>query len=152
MVADLNFEHVPYRGASQGLTDLVGGHIMFSAQTVSSTAALMRGGTLKGLAVTANERVPDFSDIPTFKELGYPDVIANIWFSLSGPAGLPADIVQKLNRELSKAVAKPQIQEKLRQDGMVTEAMTPDALRRLIEVETSRWKPVIERAGLVAKK
>jgi tripartite-type tricarboxylate transporter receptor subunit TctC len=151
-IANLTFEHVPYRGASQGLTDLAGGHIAFSVQTVSSSAGLIRGGTLRGIAVAANERVPDFPEIPTFRELGYPDVVANIWFSLSGPAGLPADMVEKLNRELIKGMSKPQIAEKLRQDGMVTEALSPEGLRRLVETETVRWRPIIERAGLVAKK
>ena len=74
--------------------------------------------------------------------------MANIWFSLSGPAGLPADIVQKVNAEIIKGVAKPQIQEKLRQDGMVTEALSPDGLRKLVEAETVRWKPIIEGSGL----
>jgi tripartite-type tricarboxylate transporter receptor subunit TctC len=150
-VAKLKFEHVPYRGASQGLADLVGGHIVFSAQTLSSSAALLRGGTLTPIAITANERVPDFPDVPTFKELGFPEVIANIWFSLSGPAGLPADLTQKLNAEIVKGMARPQIQEKLRQDGMVTEPLTIEAFHKLIETETVRWKPIIEGSGLVAK-
>jgi len=150
-VANLKFEHVPYRGASQGLTDLVGGHIVFSSQTLSSTAALLRGGALQGIGITATERIADFPDIPTFKESGYPEVIANIWFALSGPAGLPADIVQKVNTEIIKAVSKPQIQEKLRQDGMVTEALSPEGLRKLVETETVRWKPIIEGSGLLAK-
>jgi tripartite-type tricarboxylate transporter receptor subunit TctC len=150
-VAKLKFEHIPYRGASQGLADLVGGHIAFSAQTLSSAAALLRGGSLTPIAISTTERIADFPDVPSMKELGFPEVVANIWFSLSGPAGLPADIAQKVNAEIIKAVARPHIQEKLRQDGMVTEALTIDAFRKLIETETVRWKPIIEGSGLVAK-
>src|SRR5258706_156588 len=88
--ADIRIEHVPYKGASQGLTDLVGGHIAFSSQTVSSTAGQLHAGTLIGVAQTGKDRMPDFPTVPTFNELGYPDLIGTTWFSLSGPAGLPA--------------------------------------------------------------
>ena len=148
--AGIKTEHVPYKGASQGLMDLVGGHIAFSAQTVSSTAAQMRGGTLIALAHTAKARLPDFPDVPTFMELGY-DILATTWFSLSGPAGLPSDIVQKVNREIVQALNKPEVRQRLRQDGLITEPMTIEEFKKFIENETVRWKPAIERAGLVGK-
>jgi tripartite-type tricarboxylate transporter receptor subunit TctC len=145
------FEHVPYKGAAQGLMDLVGGHIAFSAQTVTSTAAQMRGGVLNGIAVTAKERMPDFPNMPTFKELGYPELTSVTWFSLSGPANLPKDITQDINREVAKAMAKPAVQDTMRKQGMITEAMTPGELQGLIERETAFWKPVMEKAGLIQK-
>jgi tripartite-type tricarboxylate transporter receptor subunit TctC len=148
--AGIKIEHVPYKGASQGLMDLVGGHIAFSAQTVSSTAAQMRGGALVALAHTGKDRFPDFPDVPTFKELGY-DIVATTWFTISGPAGLPADITQKVNREIVRAMAKPEVQQRLRLDGLVSEPMTVEELKKFIESELARWKPVIERAGLVGK-
>ena len=86
-MAGIKIEHVPYKGASQGLTDLAGGHIVFSAQTVSSTAALVRGGTLRAIAHTGKTRLPDFPDMPTFKEFGY-DMVATTWFSISGPGAI----------------------------------------------------------------
>ena len=149
-IASIKIEHVPYKGASQGLIDLVGGHIAFSAQTVSSTAAQVRGGTLIALAHTGKERFADFPDVPTFKELGY-DIVANIWFSISGPAGLPNDIVQKVNREMVRAMAKPEMQQRLRQDGLVADPMTVEQLKAFIQSEQARWKPALERAGLVGK-
>jgi tripartite-type tricarboxylate transporter receptor subunit TctC len=148
--AKIKIEHVPYKGASQGLMDLVAGHIFFSSQTVSSTAAYVRSGTLVALAHTARERLPDFPDVPTFKELGF-DVVATIWFSLAGPAGLPNDIVQKVNGETVRALAKPDMQQRLRRDGLVTELMSPHDLVRFIDAETVRWKPVVERVGLVGR-
>jgi tripartite-type tricarboxylate transporter receptor subunit TctC len=148
--AGIKIEHVPYKGASQGLMDLVGGHIAFSAQTVSSTAAQVRGGALVALAHTARERLPDFPDVPTLKELGY-DIVGTTWFSLSGPAGLPNDIVQKVNREMVRGLSKPEMQQRLRADGLVSEPMSVDELRKFIESELARWKPAIERAGLVGK-
>ena len=148
--ARIRIEHVPYKGASQGLMDLVAGHIFFSSQTVSSTAAHVRSGTLVALAHTGKQRLPDFPDVPTFSELGF-DVNATVWFTISGPAGLPNDIVQKVNRELVRAMSKPEMQQRLRQDGLVADPMSVDEIRQLIVSETARWKPVIEQAGLVSK-
>jgi tripartite-type tricarboxylate transporter receptor subunit TctC len=147
----VKFEHVPYKGAAQGLMDLVGGHIVFSAQTVTSTAGQLRGRTLRGLAVTSKDRIKDFPGVPTFTELGYPEFTSSIWFSMSAPAGLPKDIAQKVNREISKAMVRPDVKEKMLEQGMITEAMTPEELRALMDSERVRWKPVLEKAGLIQK-
>jgi tripartite-type tricarboxylate transporter receptor subunit TctC len=149
--ADLKFELIPYKGASQGLADLVGGHIAFSSQTVSSTSAQLKGGTLIGLAHTGNNRMPDYPAVPTFTELGYPDVASSVWFSLSAPAGLPADIVQKVNREIVSAMTAPEAQPRLSQLGLIAEGLTVDEFNALIARETARWKSVIEQLGLVEK-
>jgi tripartite-type tricarboxylate transporter receptor subunit TctC len=149
--ANLKFELIPYKGASQGLTDLVGGHIAFSSQTVSSTSAQLKGGTVIGLAHTGNNRMPDYPAVPTFSELGYPDVASSVWFSLSAPAGLPADIVQKVNREIVRAMTAPEAQPRLSQLGLIAEGLTVDEFNALIARETARWKPVIEQLGLVEK-
>ena len=149
--AGLKVEHVPYKGAAQSLMDLVGGHIDFSCQTVSSTAAQLRSGALRGLATTSNERLPDYPDLPTFTELGFPDLVSTTWFSLSGPAGLPDEIVRRVNREVVRAMSKPEAQRRLQQDGLVTEPLNPEEFRSLIAAETVRWKPVAERAGLMQR-
>src|SRR5262245_41849500 len=114
----INVEHVPYKGAAQGLMDLVGGHIAFSLQTATSSAGQIRGGALAGIAVTSRERMSDFPAIPTFKELGHSDFVSSIWFALSGPAKLPADIVQKVNRTIVSTMTRPDVAEKMRQQGM----------------------------------
>ena len=149
--AGIAIEHVPYKGASQGLLDLVGGHIAFASQTLTSTFGQIQAGTLTAVAQTADRRLPDFADLPTFKEQGFPDLVSTTWFSLSGPAGLPVDIVQKVNREIAKTMGRPEIDQRMRQEGMLTQALTPAEFQQLIETETVRWKPVIERAGLVEK-
>src|SRR5258708_7663387 len=123
----------------------------FSAKPVSSPSGHLRAGTLIGIAQTADARLPDYPDIPSFKELGYPDLVSTTWFSLSGPAGLPAEIVQKVNREIAKTMARPETERRMREEGMITEALTPADFRKLIEAETVRWKPAIERAGLIEK-
>jgi tripartite-type tricarboxylate transporter receptor subunit TctC len=148
--AGIKIEHVPYKGASQGLTDLVGGHIVFSAQTMSSTAALVRAGQLRAIAHSNATRMPDFPDVPTLKEAGY-DVVATTWFTISGPANLPRDITEKVNREIARAVSNPEVQQRLRQDGLIAEIMSPEQLSKYIDTETARWRPVLDQLGLIGK-
>jgi tripartite-type tricarboxylate transporter receptor subunit TctC len=149
---NLKVEHVPYKGASQGLVDLIGGHISFSAQTVSSAASYVRNNTLLALANTADERLPEYPDLPTLKELGYPDLVATTWFSISAPAKLPRDIAESINRAINAALVTPDMQQRLRRDGLVTQPMSMAEFDRFIAFETNRWKPVIERTGLIGAK
>jgi tripartite-type tricarboxylate transporter receptor subunit TctC len=150
--ANVKVEHVPYKGASQGLTDLIGGHIAFSSQTVSSASSYMRSGTLTALAHTADARLSDYADLPTLKELGFPELVATTWFSISAPAKLPHDIAEKINRAIAAAMSNPDVQQRLRRDGLLAQPMTMAEFGRFIAFETTRWKPVIERAGLVGVK
>jgi tripartite-type tricarboxylate transporter receptor subunit TctC len=147
----IKVEHVPYKGAAQGLLDLVGGHIVWSAQTVTSSAGQIRGGTLRGIALTSKQRMPDYPDTPTFTELGHPEFNAPIWFSLSAPKGLPQPILNKMNGEINKIMTAPAMAERMQKEGMVVEAMTPAQLQQLIETETRFWRPAIEQAGLMQK-
>jgi len=149
-LAGVTFEHVPYKGAAQGLTDLAGGHIAFSAQTVSSAAALVRGGTLRALAHTGKARLADFPDIPTFKELGY-DLVTTLWFSISGPAGLPRNIVERVNAEINRAVQLPEVEARLRRDGLIADPMSVEEFNKFIDAEYAIWKPGLERAGLIGR-
>jgi tripartite-type tricarboxylate transporter receptor subunit TctC len=150
-LAGIQVEHIPYKGAALGITDLIAGHIDFGLPVLGSVAPHLRAGTLLGLAQSNDERVPDYPDVPTLKELGYPDLTTTTWFSLSGPAGLPPAIAERMNREIAKMLETPQMKAQLRRDGMIGRAMTMAEFNKLIADETTRWKPVIEEAGLVDK-
>ncbi|HEY0567958.1 MAG TPA: tripartite tricarboxylate transporter substrate binding protein [Xanthobacteraceae bacterium] len=147
----LKFEHIPYRATGQALTDAVGGHVNFTTFTLSSTAAFIREGTLTGIAVTSPERMPDYPNLPTFKESGYPALVSSTWFSLSGPAKLRPAITERLNREVQAALASPDVQQKLRRDGLISQPMSSAEFSKFVEQEGARWKPLIESAGLVGK-
>lgn len=149
--AGIKIEHIPYKGASQGINDLVGGHIDFGLPVMGSVSSQVRGNALLALAHTASERMPDYPDVPTFKELGYPDIVTTTWFSLSGPAGLPRPIAEKVNREIAAMMARPDVKARLRRDGMLSQIMSIDEFGAFIAAETARWKPIIEQAGLVGK-
>jgi len=149
--AGIAVEHVPYKGAAQSLMDLIGGHINFASPTVSSAAGQLKGNLLTPLVHTAKERMPEYSAVPTFRESGYPEIVATTWFALAGPARLSRSITERVNREIAALMAKSTTQARLRDDGLLTEVMTPGELHTFIADEIVRWKPVIAQAGLIEK-
>ena len=151
-LSKIKSEHVPYKGASQALADLVGGHIIWCSQTLTSSSSYLRGNTLQGLALSTEQRLPDWPDIPTFKEQGYPDLVASIWFALSGPAKMPPAIVNKLNEEVGRAMTSPEVAARMRRDGMITNPMDPARFQKFIAEEKRVWSPVVEQVGLAVKK
>ena len=150
-MAGIKAEHVPYKGASQGLADLVGGHIVWSSQTMTSTAGYIRAKTLDGLAISTAKRMPDWPDIPTFKEQGY-DLEASIWFGISGPAAMPPALVKKINAEILRGLARPETADRMRRDGLIVDPMTPEQYAAFIDKETKIWAPVMKAAGLTIEK
>jgi tripartite-type tricarboxylate transporter receptor subunit TctC len=144
-------EHVPYRSTSQALTDVVAGHVALCTFTLSSTAQFLRGGQLNGVAVTSPERMPDQPELPTFKELGYSTLVGTTWFSLSGPPKLAHEIVERLNAEVTRIVALPDVQARFRRDGFIAQPMSPAEFTRYVGEEVTRWKPLVDKAGLAGK-
>ena len=141
---------VPYKGAAQGVMDVVAGHLDFGLPVISTAAPQFQSNRLIALAHTAGKRMPDYPDIPTFKELGV-DIVSTTWFSLSGPAKLPDDIVVKLNREVVNMISNPDLAKKMSTMGMLTDPMNPTEFREFILMEAARWKPVLQQAGVVIK-
>jgi tripartite-type tricarboxylate transporter receptor subunit TctC len=133
--------HIPYKGAGPALTDLIAGHVKLGIMTFSSAAEQIRAGKVLALAVSTEKRIPNFPDIPTFREVGQ-DLVAATWFSLSGPAKLPNDIVQQVSRETLKAMQLPDVQKRLALDAIETRLMSPEEFTAFIETETARWAPL----------
>ncbi len=142
---NIKLEHIPYKGAAQAITDLVAGHVKVGSMTWTTAHAQIRAKTVVPLAVSSAQRIPDFPDVPTFKELGYDDLIATTWFAFSGPADLPKDIVRKLNQEIVKALGTPEVRKKLDQEAIETEKMSPEAFTRFVETEIGRWGPIAKQ-------
>jgi tripartite-type tricarboxylate transporter receptor subunit TctC len=139
-------EHVPYKSTAEALTDVVAGHVPFSTSTLSSTSGLLHGHTLFGIAVTSPERVADFPDLPTFRELGHPELLDNTWFAFSGPADLSDEIVLKLNKAVL-AAALPDVQERFRRDGFLAQPMNPKEFTNFIAAENAKWKTGSDPGG-----
>jgi tripartite-type tricarboxylate transporter receptor subunit TctC len=148
--AGINMQHIPYKGASGALTDLIAGHIPVVSTTLTTAAPQIRAGRARGLAVSAASRLAEFPDIPTYAELGYPDLVATVWFSLSGPASLPADIVERLNAEVNRALELPEVRERLKPEGIVPSRMSAKEFSAFVAEELKRWGPVVRASGAKA--
>ncbi len=147
----IGVSHVPYRSTVQGLTDAAGGHVVFSTLTSASTSTFIRAGTLHPLAVTSPQRLTDWPDVPTFRELGHPSLVSSTWYALSAPAGFPRPVAVRLHAELSTFLARPDVQKQLSRYGLLPEAMSMEAFNRFVANEGARWKPMIEAANLAGK-
>jgi len=145
--AGIELQHVPYKGASGAVTDLIAGHIPVVSTTLTTAASQIRAGRARGLAISAPMRLADFPGIPTFAELGYPDLVATVWFSLSGPANLPADIVERLNAEVNRALDLPEVRERLKPEGIVPQRLTAKEFTAFVADEARRWAPVVRASG-----
>jgi tripartite-type tricarboxylate transporter receptor subunit TctC len=143
--ADIKLVHVPYKGGANAVLDLIAGRVKVGMLTYSSVSAQIRAGALVPLVVTASARLPQMPDVPTFRELGYPELVATTWFALSGPAGLPPDIVARLNHEVVKAMDLPQMRELIAQDAIETKAMTAPEVTQYFQSEIDKWQPIIAR-------
>jgi tripartite-type tricarboxylate transporter receptor subunit TctC len=145
--AGIELQHVPYKGASGAVTDLIAGHIPAVSTTLTTAASQIRAGRARGLAVSAASRLPDFPDIPTYAELGYPELVATVWFSLSGPANLPPEIVERLNAEVNRALALPEVRERLKPEGIVPSPLGAKEFSAFVAEEVRRWGPVVRASG-----
>ena len=145
--AGIEMVHVPYKGASAAVADLIAGHIQAVSTTLTTASGQIRSGRAIGLAISAETRLPEFPDVPTFAEMGYPDIVATVWFSLSGPANLPPEIVQRLNTEVNRALQLPDVRERLKNEGIVPTTMDAKAFTAFVAAEVKRWAPIVKASG-----
>jgi len=141
----LKLVHVAYKGGAQAVLDLVAGHVKVGMLTWSIVAEHVRAGRLVALATTSAQRLAYRADVPTLRELGHADFVATTWYSLSGPAGLAPDIVESANREVVKALERPQMKRQIEQDAIEVRAMTAAEVTRFMQSEIDRWTPMITR-------
>jgi len=137
-----NLTHVPYKGAALAMSDLMGGHIPAVSSTLTTAATQIKAGKARALALSSARRLPDFPDVPTFGESGYPELVATVWFSLSGPAGVPAPIVSKLNAEVREILKLPDVRRRLQSDGVEPNELDAAAFTDFVRAEIARWTPL----------
>jgi tripartite-type tricarboxylate transporter receptor subunit TctC len=146
---NLKLNHIPYKGSSQAVQDLVAGHVKLGSLTWTTALSQIRAGRLIPLAVTSARRLPGAPDIPTFAELGYPEMVVTTWYGLSAPAGLDRDIVKRLNAETIRVLARPEVKAHFDREGIESEAMTPEAYTAFVQAEFDKWRPIVKSVGLV---
>ena len=142
--------HAPYKGASLAVADLIAGQIKLASITLNTAGPQLRGGKARALAFTSRARIEDYPDVPTFTELGYPQLVASTWFSLSGPAKMPEEIAVKLNAEVRRALLLPDVKERFRAEGIETADYDVPAFTHFVADEARRWTPVVRSSGAKA--
>ena len=146
-MAGVKMNHIPYKGSAPALTDTMGGqtHLMFD--TMLSAMPHVKGGKLKALAVTSASRSPVAPDVPTVAESGLPGYEAIAWNGLLAPAGTPPEVVARLNAELKKALASPDVKDKFEAQGFAASWTTPTDFGRFLTVEVDKWAKVVKVSG-----
>ena len=140
--------HIPYRGTGLVITDLVAGQIAFLMDSIVSAQPHIGDGKVKPLAVSGSRRSISAPTVPTFAEAGIPGMDFSNWFGVFAPTGTPADIVQRLNRELNAALRSPEVVERLQRAGAEPMGGTPEQFAKIYRDEFENWKAVIQRAGI----
>jgi tripartite-type tricarboxylate transporter receptor subunit TctC len=148
--AGVTLQFVPYRGAGQAISDFVAGQIDAISADVPVLLPQIRAGKGRILAVAAAQRSDVLPDVPTFAELGYPDVVADNWSGVLAPTGTAAAVIARLNMAFNAVVADRQVRQKLAESGVSALGGSPAELAALMQRETERWRAVIAELGLRA--
>ena len=143
----IEIRHVPYKGASIAVVDVLAGYVDSLSTTLTTAGTQIRSGRLRGLAVSSAERLKEYSQIPTYRELGYPQLVATVWFSISGPAEIPADVVNRLNSEIRRVLQLPDTRERLRSEGIDPGTLDAKAFNAFVAAEIERWSPLVKASG-----
>lgn len=147
-MTDTKIQHVPYKGSSGATNDLLAGIVESTFAAVPNVLPHIQQGKLRALAVTTSKRIPQLPDVPTLAESGVPGYEASVWLALLAPANTPSDIVNKLNKEIVKILASPDMKKALFDAGVESAYATPEAMTTYMGKEYERWGKVIKDANI----
>lgn len=147
-ITGVNLTHIPYKGESAALTDLMAGQVQVVVGNIGAATPLVTGGKLRALAVTSAERSKMLPDVPTVAESGYPGFDNTGWFGLLAPAGTPPAVIDRVQRDTAAVLAMPEVAARLQGIGMQGVGNTPAALARAIEAESRAWAEVVKSRNL----
>lgn len=143
-----NLTHVPFRASAQVFIDLRAQRIPVAFDALAQNIERMKAGLVRPLAISARKRVAIAPDIPTFVELGYPDLVGENWLGISGPAGVPRPIVERLHREVMLLAKEPEIAERLKSLSITHEPFSPAEFTHYVANEFARWRPILQATGI----
>lgn len=146
-VAKLDMIHIPYKGSAPAINDLLGGHVPIMFDSTVAITPHIKAGKLKPIAVSGAKRSPQFPDVPTFAESGYPEVESYAWYGFFAPAGTPKELIAKINAEALKAMKQPEFQKTLADTGSENVGDTPENFRKFVEAEAQKWGRVVKMSG-----
>jgi tripartite-type tricarboxylate transporter receptor subunit TctC len=139
--------HIPYKGSAPALTDLIGGQVQLMFDNIPSSLPQVRAGKLRALAVTGPRRSPVLPDLPTVAEAGLSGFSITSWFALFAPAGTPAKILIRLNKEAAKAIASKELQQQWMDQGLEPAGGTSDQLAEFRRIEAGKWEKIVRESG-----
>ena len=146
---DIKMEHIPFKGAAQFIPELIAGRIdVLFFPPVAQLTSQVKAGKLRALAMATAERFPDLPDVPTMTESGVSDFSFPDWSAVVGPAGVPRPIVERLNRELSKAVMAPSVKKPFADNAFVPLTSSPEQLVQIVDRDLKYWAPVLKSLGV----
>lgn len=146
--ANVKLIHVPYKGVSPAMTDLVGGQVTMMFAQMSAALPYIQAGRLRALGVASGKRSAVLPDVPTIAEQGFPQFEAVSWYALMAPAGTQREVIEQLSRQTGEVLADPGLKSKLATLGMDVGGGTPRQLAETIQKETARWAAVIKQRGI----
>jgi tripartite-type tricarboxylate transporter receptor subunit TctC len=146
--AGIDLNHISYRGSGPALIDVLGGHVDMMLDVIMTSFEPLKAGKLKALAVTSKTRSPLLPDVPTVAESGLPDFEATIWFAMLAPAGMPAELQNKIADQLNAVLAEPAMRKFLLSQGIEASGTGPEALAKTIATDTLKWHRVAEIAHI----
>jgi len=149
--ANISLAHVPYKGATQAATDVAAGQVPVGMQGLGTVASLVRAGKLRLIGVGTPQRHPQFPDVPTIGESGLPGFTFTSWFAIVAPAGTPKDIVVRLNAEITRALAAPDVREKLAAQGFTVRGTSQEELGSITRTQLARYAKAMKEAGIKAE-
>jgi tripartite-type tricarboxylate transporter receptor subunit TctC len=144
--AGFKLQHIPSKGGGSAITDIVSGTVKFGSLAYTSALGQIRAGTVVPLAVSSNERMPEFPDVPTLKEIGYAEFVDTVWFGLAGPAGMSKDVVEKINKATYQVMEMPEVKERLIKDGVEMRPMSAPEFTGFVAKEIGKWSPLAKAA------
>ncbi len=139
--------NIPYKGGAQAIPDMLGGRVQMNIGTISTLAPLVREGKLRALAITSAERNAELPDVPTMAESGLPEVASVTTYGLFGPAGMPADIVARLNASVNESLKSEELRTAIRRIGFEPQPGSPEDFTKLLTNEMKVWIPIVQKTG-----
>lgn len=147
-VAGIKVQHVPYKGTGPMMNDLLGGQTMMTFTGAIPLAPHIKSGKLRPIAIGSTKRLAAMPDVPTIAELGYPGFETSQWYGIMVPAATPDALVKKLNEDINKVLALPDVVKRLEDDGALPGSGSPEEFGKYIDAEAARWSIVVKKAGV----
>ncbi len=148
LTAGCKMQHVPYKGSAPALADLLGGHLSFAGSSISSAATMIHSGKIRALAVTSTRRNASLPDVPTVAESGYKDFSAVSFYGVMGPAGIPAPLVARLNADINRILARPDVRTAFQAQGFDAAPGSPEEFATLIRGDIQKSREIIAAARI----